>query len=301
MAGQRPPPSANAPVLTIFAAPKRFQGHSALIQENAINSWRRLEPRPKLILFTNDDETVEAGRRLGVDEVRRVETNAYGTPLVSNMFTQADALAGGDVMAFVNADIILPQAAVEAARIAREWSSRFLLVAQRWDVDVREPVGFDAGWERGWMREAIARGRLHSEGAIDWFVYPRGQYAQMPPFAIGRTAYDNWLLWSTRDAGIPLIDATGFVDLIHQNHDYSHSKLDTWAGPEALENQRWVRHWTNYYRITHANWTLAADGTIRRAAGWKYRMAAPKLVLSYFVRGVDRRIRTWQFARKQNG
>ena len=289
------------PMLTIFSAPKAFQGHVGIIQENAVRSWLSLSPTPKIILFGDDAGTAGFARGLGVQVVTAVETNSHGTPLVSNMFSQADSLAAGEVLAFVNADIVLTQASIEAARIAREWSPHFLLVAQRHDADVRQLMEFDAGWERRWAADAVAAGKLHSPGAIDWFVFPRGQYHDMPPFAVGRTAYDNWLLWHTVASGVPLIDATSFVTLIHQNHDYSHSTLDTWEGVEARENRRWIRHWTNYYSITHATWKVGADGRIGRATDWKYRMARPRQLISHVVRAsrpIRTRLRSWRLARR---
>src|SRR4029077_3342763 len=280
-----------SPILTIFSAPKAFQGHVGIIQENAIRSWLSLRPKPKVILFGEVAAEAGVASLPGVEIVTTVETNFHGTPLVSNMFSQADLLAASDVVAFVSADIVLTQSSIEATRIAMEWTQRFLLVARRHDVDVRKPMDFDAGWEQRWVAGAVARGALHSPGAIDWFVYPRRQYTDMPPFAIGRTSYDNWLLWHTVASGVPLIDATPFVTLVHQNHDYSHASVDVWDGEEARENRRWIRHWTNYYRITHATWKIGADGRVARATDWKYRVARPKQVLSHALRAT-RPIRT---------
>jgi len=298
---QRPDASDDLLVLTIFSAPKVFQGHVGIIQENAIRSWLGLRPKPRIILFSNEESTADAARRLGVHYGNDVETNSNGTPLLSSMFAQADSQAAGDVMAFVSADIILTQASVEAARIAMEWSQRFLLVAQRHDVDLRKLVEFDPGWEQQWATDAIARGKLHSEGAIDWFVYPRGQFSDLPPFAVGRTSYDNWLLWKTVSSDIPLIDATDFVTLVHQNHDYSRADaVDVWDGAEARENRLWIKHWSNYYTITHATWTLRADGTVVPASGWRYRMARPRQLLSHALRatrGIRSRVRSWRLAR----
>jgi hypothetical protein len=288
--------------LTIFSAPKAFQGHVGIIQQNAIRSWLSLRPKPRIILFCEDDGTAEVVRGLDVELASDVATNSHGTPLVSGMFTQADQLATTEVLAFVSADIILPQRTVEAARIAGGWSPRFLLVAQRHDVDVRQELEFDERWEERWAAAAVAGGKLHSPGAIDLFMYPRNQYGHMPPFAIGRTAYDNWLLWNTVASGIPLIDATKFVTLIHQNHDYLNPlKIDVWDGEEARENRKWVKHWSNYYTIAHATWTLNAAGEIGPAVGWKYRMARPRQVLSHTLRasrGIRTRLRSWRFARR---
>jgi hypothetical protein len=294
--------SVDSPVLTIFSAPKAFKGHIGVIQENAIRSWLCLRPKPKIILFSSEAGTAAAAQRLDVQVESSVETTAYGTPLVSNMFSQADAMAAGGVLAFVSADIILAQDTLEAARIAMKWSKSFLLVAQRHVVDIRQRLEFDAGWEADWAAKALARGRLHSPGAVDLFVYPLGQYQHMPPFAIGRTAYDNWLLWNTVASGIPLIDATAFVTLIHQNHDYAHApNVDVWDGDEARENRKWIKHWTNYYSIAHSTWALERDGQIVPASGWKYRMARPRQLISHALRASRRvrtRVRSSRFARR---
>ena len=167
---------------------------------------------------------------------------------------------------------------------------------------MRHLLEFDGQWERRWADPAIARGKLHSPGAIDLFMFPRGQYEHMPPFAIGRTSYDNWILWNTVASDIPLIDATDFVTLIHQNHDYVHAqKIDVWDGVEARENRKWVKHWTNFYSIAHATWTMSAEGAIGPAVGWKYRMARPRQLLSHALRSSRRirtRLRSWRFARR---
>jgi hypothetical protein len=261
-----------------------------------------LTPKPKIILFGEEAGTAEVAGRFDVQFVTSVETNSYGTPLVSNMFSQADSLAAGEVLAFVSADIILTQSTIEATRIAMKWSQRFLMVAQRHDVEIRQPMDFDAGWEHRWATGAVARGKLHSPGAIDLFVFRRGQYEDMPPFAIGRTAYDNWILWKTVASEIPLIDATSFITLIHQDHDYIREQgIDVWDGEEARANRKWIQHWTNYYSIAHAGWKLADDGTVVRAAGWKYRLARPRQLLSHALRAsrpMRTRLRSWRLARR---
>lgn len=288
-------------MLTIFSAPKAFNGHIGIIQENAIRSWHRLSPSPKIILFSEDARTVDLAKRLDVLVETSVATNSHGTPLVSDMFRQADGIAAGDVLAFISSDIILSQSVVDAARIAASWSENFLMVAQRRDADVRDPIEFDDESDSRWVALA-ARSKLHSPGAIDLFVYRRGQYAGMPPFAIGRTSYDNWLLWNTAASGMPLIDATEYVTLIHQNHDYSHApSVDVWYGDEARENRKWVKHWSQYYSIVHANWKLVADGRIVPATELKYRMARPRQLFSHAFRATRRirtRVQTWLFARR---
>src|SRR5438874_11807461 len=103
----RPEAPEDAPLLTIFSAPKAFKGHVGIIQENAIRSWLSLSPKPKVILFCNEAGTSETLRGLNVELVSDIETDSFGTPLVSDMFKQADTLAPSEAPAFLSAAIIL--------------------------------------------------------------------------------------------------------------------------------------------------------------------------------------------------
>src|SRR5690348_3536359 len=173
------------PAITIFSAPKPFRGHIGIIQDKAIRSWTRLRPTPKIILFGPEAATADVA---GAEVVTDVATNTSGTPLLPDIFRRAEAMAISDVMAFMNADILLSQRVLDAIGIAARWSDRFLLVAQRIDVDVREPFDFDGISDRRWV-DLVASGKLHPAGGIDLFAYRRGEFPSMPPFAIGRTSY----------------------------------------------------------------------------------------------------------------
>ena len=81
---------------------------------------------------------------------------------------------------------------------------------------------FEAGLGRVLRSMARERGKFRPPQWIDYFVFPRGLlYQQVPPFVVGRTRYDNWLLWKVRSMRVPVVDATQVVLAIHQNHDYS--------------------------------------------------------------------------------
>ncbi len=62
-----------------------------------------------------------------------------------------------------------------------------------------------------------------------------------PPLAVGRPAFDQWLVWKARESRVPVIDASAVILAIHQTHDYSHHpQADRGArfGEEAITNQR---------------------------------------------------------------
>ena len=88
-----PPDPGDAPCLTILSTPKAFRGIFAVIQRNAIESWTHLTPRPDIILFGTDEGTAEICAELGITHVPEVASTAEGTPLISDMFLQGQALA----------------------------------------------------------------------------------------------------------------------------------------------------------------------------------------------------------------
>jgi len=229
--------------LTIFAIPKAFRGHIAVIQRNAIASWTRINPRPDVILFGTDEGTAEVARELGVQHVPTVQKNQWGTPLVSDLFAQAQQISRSPWLCYVNADIILFDDFIAAVARAAAWSERFLMVGRRIDLDITEPQRFETNWAAQLKESACAKGRLQIARNIDYFAFSRGLYPAMPPLAIGRFWWDNWLLWKARSLGAPVLDATAVVTAIHQNHDYSHTtygpgKAEMMASEEAILNCR---------------------------------------------------------------
>ena len=86
----------------------------------------------------------------------------------------------------------------------------------------------------------LGRGRRRGADALDYFLFSPGLFAEVPPFAVGRTVWDNWLVWKARDEGALVVDASSTVDAIHQDHSYAHvgSLGKVRVSPEAEENRR---------------------------------------------------------------
>jgi len=266
-------------MLTIFACPKSFTDpHIAIIQRNAITSWTLLEPRPEIILFGGEPYefgVAEICQELGLRHVPEVERNQYGTPLLSDLFLKAEQLASHDLLAYVNADIILMGDFMRAVECVARLRRRFLLVGRRWDLDVKECLTFESGWEERLRARAQQEGRLYPPKGIDYFVFPRGLWGAIPPFALGRTAWDNWLLFRARKMGACLIDATPVVMAIHQNHGYSAGEKWVWKGPEAQRNreltggpQCWWTLQDATHRLTLKGIELWLPGLLRLHARW---------------------------------
>jgi hypothetical protein len=227
--------------VTLFAVPKPFRGHVGVIQRNAIGSWLRLGPSCEVVLFGDEEGTDEAARELGVRHVPAVGRNQFGTPLLSSVFDQVGALAQEGALCYINSDIVLLDDFLPALRRVQARRSRYLMIGQCWDGSVDRPVDFDDHRWQDRLREHLTTTELRHKWSIDYFAFPMGLYGTVPPFAIGRAWFDNWLVWRAREIGAAVVDATSAVTAIHQRHDYGHvpgGQDWSYKGPEASENFR---------------------------------------------------------------
>lgn len=257
-------------MLTIFSTPKPFIGNIKTIQTNAIRSWAELHPHCEIILFGDENGTAEIAAELGIKQVTAMERNEYGTPLISSMFKIAQEMADNELLCYVNADIILMSDFIPA--IGQVRISPFLMVGQRWDIDLNETLDFQkADWETRLKIRVETEGMLHGVTGIDYFVFPGGLYENMPPLAVGRPGWDNWLIYHTRLRKIPVIDATAMIKAVHQNHghaDYPGGDKGFWEGPEAKRNMELAGGRDHAFHIGFADWRLTSQG-LHRVRGWR--------------------------------
>lgn len=211
------------PKLTIFSAPKPFSDpHIAMIQRNAIRSWKALGSDVDVLLLGEETGLAEAAAELGVRHIPDIRRNNSGTPLISSMIETARRESQTDWLVLINADIILLPGFVDSVRRAVEQSGHFLVLGHRWDLDVRAPLTFEGDWAPELLHRAQTEGRIHKSKGSDYFVFASDQFADYPDFAIGRAGWDNWTIYHARAQGWPVIDATHDIPIIHQQHDYAH-------------------------------------------------------------------------------
>ncbi len=210
------------PLITLFSAPKPFTNtHIATIQRNAIKSWTLL-PDVEVILLGEEVGLAEAAQELCVNHIPHVECNAGGIPLISSMFKLARENSNSDLLCIVNADMILMPDFVEAARRSRFQRDQFVLLSQRWDLDVTRPLDFSGDWVNRLRSTVHSQGQLHRPAGSDFFLFPKACYQDIPNFTIGRAGWDNWMIYKARREGWAVIDGTPSLMIVHQNHDYSH-------------------------------------------------------------------------------
>ena len=272
-------------MITFFSIPKPCAGHIGVIQRNAVLSWSKLAGKlgAQVVLLGEESGVAELAAEAGAAHVPTVARNAHGTPLVDDLFTRAEAAARpGDLLCYINADIVLLDDFADAARRLARAKRKFLMVGQRWDAPVTDPIVFDDKWQAKLRDLAAAKGSLHKPTGIDYFLYSRGLFGRVPPFAVGRTAWDNWLIYRARSLKAPVVDATGAVLAIHQNHDYAHGGgfKQVWKGEEAKLNFELAGGQSHIFTIWDASHKLDAAGlhpNTRHSLGggiWNYRRSA---------------------------
>ncbi len=268
------------PLITLFSAPKPFTNpHIAMIQRNAIRSWTLLCD-VEVILLGEETGLAETARELGVKHLSNVSRNELGTPLISSMFQRARENSHSDLLCIINADMIVMSDFLEAARRSRMLRDRFVLLSQRWDLDVTEPLDFSGDWNPRLSSIVHRQGSLHRPAGSDFFLFPKSCYMYIPDFAIGRAGWDNWMIYQARKEKWSVIDCTPSVMIVHQNHDYSHlpDGKPHYEHPDTNENIRLAGGEASIrYTIVDSTNQLVAGGKLTR----------PKMSYLRFMRGVE--------------
>lgn len=261
-------------MLTVVGIPKPFDQRFGVIQTNAVRSWMRLGA-DRVVLLGNEFGTAALAAEVGAVHVPSIAVSDQGTPLVNAIIRAGETAAAGDWLCYVNADIILLDDLLPSVRRAIEPVGRCLIIGRRWDVDWSTPIDFSPpAIDAHLRREARRTGRLHDHHAMDYFIFPRGLWPQIPPFAVGRTLWDNWLVWQALCSGVPVIDASDVITAIHQHHDYSHvagSFSAAWFGTEARRNLALLGGVEHIYDLRDATWMLTANG-VRPARTLRHRL-----------------------------
>ncbi|MGI6250561.1 MAG: hypothetical protein ACOYKD_04275 [Anaerolineaceae bacterium] len=229
------------PLLTLFTAPKPMTTPLiATIQRNAFASWKALGDKVSVALIGSEDGLGEAAKEYGFTYLPQVARNHLGTPLISSIFYLGRSVNQSPYLTYVNADIILYPDFVEHIQRVGQELEKFLIVGQRYDMDITETIRYDEGWEINLRERMLKEGKLHTRSGSDYFVYPRTCFDQIPEFTVGRAGWDNWMIYRARKMKWPVVDGSPQIEIIHQNHDYSHlpGGQPHYKLPETGENIR---------------------------------------------------------------
>ena len=281
---------------TIFSIPKPFRGHIGTIQHNAIASWTLLTPKPEIILFGDEYQTKEICQELGLVHIPKIDRNEYGTPLLNSVFAQVHAQAKTKAIAYLNADIVLTNSFSRAIAAVAAQLNDYLLIGRRWNLDLKQPLTFDADWELRLNKLVNAQGTLADCDCKDYFVFPQHLFKQLPAFALGRGYWDTWMVIEALKRHYSLVDGSQVVQAVHQNHAYTHirgGKNEAYMGKEAQINKQ-LGNVDRQGNLACATWQLkpskqVAISVIIIAQKQKSATAIERALLSVLVQDCDRR------------
>jgi len=259
------------PLITIFSAPKPFSDpHIATIQRNAILSWLHLGDQVEVLLIGDEPGMTQVAREYKLRHLPQVRRNPSGTPLVSSIFELARSASQAPILSYLNADILLLPAFIDSVSMLHQQLKQFLLIGQRWDLEVRALLDFSPGWDQRLWDDVHTRGQLHLPAGSDYFVFPRALFEEMPDFAIGRAGWDNWMIYHARQRRWPVVDGTPSITVIHQDHDYSHlpGGKPHYELPESRQNEALAGGSANLYMVLDSNRQLINNRVRRPRWSW---------------------------------
>ena len=228
-------------MITFFSVLKPCEGRTGLAQAQAVRSWAALGAPSDVLLLGDEHGVEDLAQATGARWLPHVGRNANGTPLLDAAIRLAREASATPLLCLVNGDIVLDGRFADAARILSAQLPRFLMVGQCLNLDVPDPLM--TGSTPAGELAALARehGTLRGHDYVDYFLFGRDLFVDVPPFALGRAGFDNWLVWRARASRAAVVDASAFQLPVHQNHDYGHiagGVAEAYRGDEAAENLR---------------------------------------------------------------
>ena len=180
-------------------------------------------------------------------------------PLIpfSEMVDKVEHVSNADILLYANGDLLFaPNTFCKINGI--NWPSEALVTGQRIDI----------------CKDGMKR--LHRPSGMDYFIFRRGMFGDLPRVLMGRAYCDSALVAYCLRKGIPVIDASFALRVEHQFHEYGHvagGRNQVYKGSEAMANKL-----NNGLRdlgpnVLDATYTLLPCGSIvpnirRRPACW---------------------------------
>lgn len=214
--------------ITIFTTPKAFEGQTKIDQYNAVISWKKFTPNAQIILIGKDFGTRECAEDLHVEHIEKCKSNELGTPFLDSIFTKAEENSNHDILMYINSDIVFTHDISNMITIFMNelsYKQNFLATGQRHDTDIKFQLKSHQSLSeiKDYLDDIKIGSEIHGPAGLDYFIFRKSSFS-LPPFLIGRPCWDNWLIWHCYKENFMIINTTNAFEILHQNHDYSHSK-----------------------------------------------------------------------------
>lgn len=222
-------------ILTLFTT-WVYEKEKFKINNRTLFNWKSL-PYVKLVVFTNSTVVKYYSEQAGF-EVLPIIKEASGAPVLPAMFVTVMKKFASEFYAFANGDILFTGSLVDTLEHIHcnlEQSRRqngLLVVGRRYNIPaqlVSDEVA--TSWEQ--LDYISKSGSLFQADAEDYFITDKSYpWHDFLPVAIGRRAYDNWVVAYSRYHNITVIDASESIQCLHQT-------LDSRGNFEGLDKGRY--------------------------------------------------------------
>ena len=291
--------------MILFSHPKPFRPDTTPVQTAAFRSWKKAFPGARILLFGKEDGTEQVSADLGLEYAGPVQAESQsGAALVSDMFQKVASLRD-PLCLFMNSDIVLGQDAGKAVSLMDSIPGPWLATGRRHCLPPFRPEMLEGNrsLERLWSEHP----RWGSKTALDYFLFKGLDFSVMPEFVIGHCAWDNWMIWHTRNLRIGVYDLSHKFPAFHFDHGYSYSRGNSSqtdpAGFLQDRNLTLLGNEGKRFHLGHATHEAAGNGWRARKGSsvWQrefelYRLRNPgKEKVIRFVRHVFHPlIRIWE-------
>ena len=226
-------------MISFFTIPREFNDKYNDIQIAAIQSWLSVDDDVEVWLVGNDSGVGKVSDFLGprVHHIPGINRSPWKTPLIDDAFYQVTDVASHDILCYVNTDIFFAAGIKETVELVWDMfypSTGWVITGRRFDADEKYIKLFLAGYP---LPSNRIQGEYHCRHGEDYFIFGKevyGHRGHIPPFAVGRSAWDNWLLMDAQNRKMETIDATGTIDAMHLGATKCHHI----ANDEYKYNQR---------------------------------------------------------------
>lgn len=256
-------------MITILSSPKPFKGKDKINQYRAISTWKKLH-NAEIILYGDEVGLDLVGKELNVKIVKDIEMSKDGIPLFNSIISHSEKNGLFKNQMYINCDILINETILDALNSIS--LNRFLLIGERMDLEKNIYVDlFENNYKQSILKKIKEKKiLLHGPTGIDFFIFPKGIWKDLPKVVIGRGGYDSSLLAHCRRNKTPIIDGTGVIIALHQFHNYKHikgGKKAVFYGDDAKTNN--IAQGGKY----SGNWVSDSDFIIEnnKLIPWKCR------------------------------
>jgi hypothetical protein len=298
--------------LTFVSVPRPLAQETECVRfRTAIASWLASHWSTKVVLFVNRSEFCfesrladELDKIWGSDRIGYVgpcEGDSHGIPYIRSWFRDGARFATTEYVAMINSDIIVSSAWVwHTTEIFKRSvrKSKLFVVTPRHDVG----VPFTAIESLYFCKDSFLlevdqmvreyRPAQHDWGGMDIFTFYRPRppinFSAMPPFLMGRPAWDLWLAgWA--NTLCETVSTTHIPPVYHLNHAVHHRSHTSW---DVVYNLGLAIDKKGYFATTfHMKW-YARNGELFSNRKYKWEVGRVNyLGRNASIRASERRTR----------